>query len=239
MIRAVPPEINGTVRIWIEWFGRSFAATACFVGWRWWIVLNMGLSRSDISPENRIGVRKRFFIQAARLLPPVLPYLSNDERTAFTIQQVSIYRLLIQINYADKRAYYELEAAHNNWAGRELVRQINSGLCERLLLSNGKSAVPKVARRERIPESPAEIIKEPMELEFLELKPDATYYEKDLESALITNLQAFLLELGNEFSFVARQKRITLENDEFFMIWCFMKIVALFCHYRPLMLCTT
>lgn len=47
MIRAVPPEINGTVRIWIEWFGRSFAATACFVGWRWWIVLNMGLSRSE------------------------------------------------------------------------------------------------------------------------------------------------------------------------------------------------
>lgn len=81
MIRAVPPEINGTVRIWIEWFGRSFAATARFVGWRWRIVLNMGLSRSDISPENRIGVRKRFFIQAARLLPLVLPYLSNDERT--------------------------------------------------------------------------------------------------------------------------------------------------------------
>lgn len=50
MIRAVPPEINGTVRIWIEWFGRSFAATARFVGWRWRIVLNMGLSRSEISP---------------------------------------------------------------------------------------------------------------------------------------------------------------------------------------------
>ena len=73
-----------------------------------------------------------------------------------------------------------------------------------------------MARKERQPESPTEIIKDPMVLEFLGLKPDAAYYEKDLERALITNLQAFLLELGNGFSFVARQKRILLEDDEFF-----------------------
>ena len=127
------------------------------------------------------------------------------------------YRLLIQIDDADKREYYELEATHNNWTGRELERQINSGLYERLLLSNDKKSVLSVARRERIPESPTEIIKSPMVLEFLGLKPDATYYEKDFESALITHLQAFLLELGNGFSFVARQKRITLEDDEFFV----------------------
>lgn len=127
------------------------------------------------------------------------------------------YRLLIQINDIDKREYYELEAAHNNWTGRELERQINSGLYERLLLSNDKKSVLSVARRERIPESPTEIIKSPMVLEFLGLKPDATYYEKDFETALITHLQAFLLELGNGFSFVSRQKRITLEDDEFFV----------------------
>ena len=79
MIRAVPPEINGTVRIWIEWFGRSFAATACFVGWRWRIVLNMGLSRSDISPENRIGVRKRFFFRTAGVLLSVRQYIPRYE----------------------------------------------------------------------------------------------------------------------------------------------------------------
>lgn len=126
------------------------------------------------------------------------------------------YRLLIQIDDKDKREYYELEAANNNWTGRELERQINSGLYERLLLSNDKKAVLEVARKERIPESPTEIIKDPMVLEFLGLRPEATYYEKDLERALITNLQAFLLELGNGFSFVARQKRIQLEDDEFF-----------------------
>ena len=126
------------------------------------------------------------------------------------------YRLLIQIDDKDKREYYELEATNNNWTGRELERQINSGLYERLLLSNDKKAVLEVARKERIPESPNEIIKDPMVLEFLGLRPEATYYEKDLERALITNLQAFLLELGNGFSFVARQKRILLEDDEFF-----------------------
>ena len=126
------------------------------------------------------------------------------------------YRLLIQIDDKDKREYYELEATNNNWTGRELERQINSGLYERLLLSNDKKAVLEVARKERIPESPTEIIKDPMVLEFLGLRPEATYYEKDLERALITNLQAFLLELGNGFSFVARQKRIQLEDDEFF-----------------------
>ena len=126
------------------------------------------------------------------------------------------YRLLIQIDDKDKREYYELEAANNNWTGRELERQINSGLYERLLLSNDKKAVLEIARKERIPESPTEIIKDPMVLEFLGLRPEATYYEKDLGRALITNLQAFLLELGNGFSFVARQKRILLEDDEFF-----------------------
>ena len=125
-------------------------------------------------------------------------------------------RLLIQISDNDKREYYELETANNNWTGRELERQINSGLYERLLLSNDKKSVLEVARKERQPESPTEIIKDPMVLEFLGLKPDAAYYEKDLERALITNLQAFLLELGNGFSFVARQKRILLEDDAFF-----------------------
>ena len=126
------------------------------------------------------------------------------------------YKLFMQIENIEKREYYELEADNNNWNGRELERQINSGLYERLLISNDKESVLAVARGERIPQAPTEIIKDPMVLEFLGLKREAAYYEKDLESALITNLQTFLLELGNGFSFVARQKRILLEDDEFF-----------------------
>ena len=139
--------------------------------------------------------------------------IANAVRSQFNWYQ---YRLLIQIDNDDKREYYEYETLHNNWTGRELERQINSGLYERLLLSNDKKSVLEVARRERIPESAAEIIKDPMVLEFLGLRRDAAYYEKDLERALITHLQTFLLELGNGFSFVARQKRILLEDDEFF-----------------------
>lgn len=128
----------------------------------------------------------------------------------------SQYKLLIAIPDKDKRIYYQLEAINNAWTKRELERQINSSLYERLLLSNDKEAVLSVARKERIPETPLEIIKDPMVLEFLGLRRETVYYEKDLEQALITHLQEFLLELGNGFSFVARQKRLLLEDDEFF-----------------------
>lgn len=126
------------------------------------------------------------------------------------------YRMLIQIPDPDKRKYYELEAVNNGWTGRELERQINSMLYERLLLSNDKESVLAVARNERTPESPKEIIKDPMILEFLGLERKPAYYEKDLESAIISHIADFLLELGKGFSFVARQKRILIEDDEFF-----------------------
>ncbi|MBQ9439346.1 MAG: DUF1016 family protein [Paludibacteraceae bacterium] len=128
----------------------------------------------------------------------------------------SQYRMLIQISDPDKRQYYELEAVNNAWTGRELQRQIDSLLYERLLMSNDKDAVLAVARKERIPETPQEIIKQPTVLEFLGLKKEAAYYEKDLEQAIITHIAEFMLEMGKGFSFVARQKRILLEDDEFF-----------------------
>ncbi|GHT66603.1 DUF1016 domain-containing protein [Bacteroidia bacterium] len=166
----------------------------------------------EIEPEFGSGFSVRQ-LERARQFYRTYP-IASAVRTQF---QWSQYKLLIAIGNNDKREYYEQEASHNCWTGRELERQINSGLYERLLLSNDKQSVLEVARRERIPESPMEIIKDPMMLEFLDLKRDASYYEKDLESALISNLQAFLLELGNGFSFVARQKRILLEDDEFFV----------------------
>ena len=126
------------------------------------------------------------------------------------------YRMLIQISDPDKREYYELEAVNEGWTGRQLERQINSMLYERLLLSNDKKSVLAVARNERIPETPQEIIKDPMVLEFLGLERKSAYYERDLESAIISHIADFLLEMGKGFSFVARQKRLLLEDDEFF-----------------------
>ena len=127
------------------------------------------------------------------------------------------YKMLIAISDDYKREYYELETMNNCWTARELERQINSQLYERLLLSNDKESVLAVARKERIPQTPQEIIKDPMVLEFLGLERKASYYEKELEQSLITHLQTFLLELGNGFTFVARQKRILIEDDEFFV----------------------
>lgn len=109
-----------------------------------------------------------------------------------------------------------MEAVNECWSKRQLERQINSMLYERLLLSNDKEAVLAVARNERVPESPQEIIKDPMVLEFLGLERKAAYYEKDLESAIISHIADFLLEMGKGFSFVARQKRLLVEDDEYF-----------------------
>ena len=127
------------------------------------------------------------------------------------------YKLLIRIKDEDRREFYIAESVNNHWNGRELERQINSSLFERLLLSNDKKDVLAVARKEKLPSNPSEIIKDPMCLEFLGLEQKSNYYEKDLEQAIITNLQAFLLELGNGFSFVSRQQRIHLEGDDFYI----------------------
>lgn len=125
------------------------------------------------------------------------------------------YRLLVKIDDPAKREFFIAESIKNAWSVRQMERQINSLLYERLLMSQDKENVLAIAKGERHPVKPHEIIKDPTVLEFLGLKPEATYYESDLEEAIITHLQEFLLELGNGFSFVARQKRIILDGDEF------------------------
>jgi len=150
-----------------------------------------------------------YFRQFHRLFPIV-----NALRSQLTWTH---YRLMLSFDPEDKRAFYIEEAIKNNWTARQLERQIGSQLYERLLLSTDKEKVLSVARNERQPDQPRDIIKDPLVLEFLGLKPEATYFEKDLESALITHLQEFMLELGNGFSFVARQKRIHLDGDDFFV----------------------
>jgi predicted nuclease of restriction endonuclease-like (RecB) superfamily len=127
------------------------------------------------------------------------------------------YKLLLSIDNQDKIEYYIAETVKNNWTVRQLERQINSSLYERLLMSNDRESVLAVARNEKLPSDAREIIKDPIYLEFLGLKRESSYYEKDLESAIITHLQDFLLELGNGFSFVARQKRIHIDGDDFYI----------------------
>ena len=112
------------------------------------------------------------------------------------------YRLLIQIDDELKREYYELESINHCWTKRELERQIHSQLWERLCLSNDKEAVLTLARKERIPETPQEIIKDPMQLEFLGLEKQPHYYENDLEQAIIL-WNSYRLQSGSEWRFQA------------------------------------
>lgn len=165
----------------------------------------------ELEPQYGSGFKLRQ-LERARQFYIEYP-IASTLRTQFNWSQ---YKMLIAIHDSSKREYYELEAANNNWTARELERQIHSQLYERLLLSNDRESVLAIARKERNPETPEEIVKDPMILEFLGLKRDAKYYETDLENALITHLQDFLLELGNGFTFVARQKKLLLEDDEFF-----------------------
>lgn len=116
-----------------------------------------------------------------------------------------------------KRAFYEIQTLQNSWSVRELKRQIDSLLYERVGLSRDKEGVLKLAETGEIFTKPSEIIRDPYVFEFLELKGAELYTETDLEKALIDNLQNFLLELGQGFCLVGRQKRITFDNEHFYI----------------------
>jgi predicted nuclease of restriction endonuclease-like (RecB) superfamily len=167
---------------------------------------------NTLEPEYGTGFSYRqlnLFRQFFRIFPIV-----NALRSQFSWTH---YRMLIRIDNEDKREFYIAETTKNNWTARQLERQVNSQLFERLLLSNDIKDVLAIAREEKHPTDAKEIIKDPMVLEFLGLRRESAYYEKDLETAIITHLQDFILELGNGFAFVARQKRIHIEGDEFFI----------------------
>ncbi len=125
------------------------------------------------------------------------------------------YRLLMKVENDTARQFYLDEAVKSQWSTRQLERQINSFFYERLLSSKNKEAVSQEIQTLEPTKTPEDIIRDPYVLEFLGLTPNDDFYESDLEQALITHLQKFLLELGRGFSFVARQKRITFDGRHF------------------------
>jgi predicted nuclease of restriction endonuclease-like (RecB) superfamily len=127
------------------------------------------------------------------------------------------YRLLLKVEREEARNFYMHETVNNNWSTRELERQINSLLFERIALSREKDEVLEIAKRGQQITKHSDLVKDPYVLEFLELQENKHLLEKELEQSLIDHLQEFLLELGKGFSFVARQKRITVENDHFYI----------------------
>ena len=127
------------------------------------------------------------------------------------------YVALLTLSNADERRFYEIEASSNSWGARELERQIAASLYERLALSRDKAGIRQLAQKGLVVEKPADVLKNPFVLEFLDLEEKSTYSEHALETAIINHLEHFLLELGKGFLFEARQKRFTFDNDHFYV----------------------
>ncbi len=129
----------------------------------------------------------------------------------------SHFIFLSRIDNEAERNFYEIEATKNQWSLRELKRQFNSALYERLALSIDKDGIKTLSEKGQIIEKPEQMIKDPYILEFLDLATRTQYSESDFEQAIIDKLQAFLLELGKGFTFVARQSRITFAEKHFYI----------------------
>ncbi|QEM69629.1 DUF1016 domain-containing protein [Geobacter sp. FeAm09] len=140
----------------------------------------------------------------------------NPQKPSFALSW-SHYVLLLTIRNPEERSFYEIEAARSGWSVPELKRQLASALYERLALSRDAKGVRQLADEGHVIVKPEDMLKEPYVLEFLGLDEKAGYSESDLETAIIDQLEHFLLELGKGFLFEARQKRFTFDEDHFFV----------------------
>ena len=131
----------------------------------------------------------------------------------------SHYYELLKCNSEEEISFYQQSAIHENWSVRELRRQIDSALFERIALSKDSKAVMELAKKGNIIEKEADIIRDPYILEFLNIPENHQYNEKQLEQRIFDNLQKFIMELGKGFAFVGRQYRIILDNTPFMLIW--------------------
>lgn len=129
----------------------------------------------------------------------------------------SHYTLLLKIDSEGERNFYEIEAKQNNWSVRELQRQYDSSLYERIVLSKNKQKVKQLSKKGQVIQKPTDALKDHLVLEFLDLQERSNYTERDLELAIIDKLEHFMLEMGKGFLFAGRQKRFTFEGDSFYV----------------------
>lgn len=127
------------------------------------------------------------------------------------------YIFLLSIKNPDERSFYEIEAVSENWTVRELKRQFDSSLYERLALSRDRQGIRRLAREGQVVATVKDVLKEPLVLEFLGLHESHRYSESDLETAILSRLEQFLLELGKGFLFEARQRRFTFDGEHYFV----------------------
>ena len=158
------------------------------------------------------NIRKFYLTYRNRIGKPLVSFFSNKE--IFQLPWTH-YLILMRMKDEQERSFYEHEAINSGWSKRELQRQYNSSLYERLLLSKDKNKVMELAKKGLIVEKPEDAVKDPYVLEFLGIRENSSYSETDLESRIINHIQDFLLEMGKGFTFVGRQVRFTFDEDHF------------------------
>lgn len=165
----------------------------------------------DRIPQSLIGKSSKL---NKKISPQIPQSLIEEFKTPFVLSWTH-YIQLIKIENDDERNFYEIEAVRGNWSVRELQRQFNSSLFERLALSKDKKAIKDLARKGQVIEKPTDALKHHTVLEFLDLREDEHYTESDLENAIISKIEHFMLELDKGFLFDDRQKRLTLDGKHF------------------------
>ncbi len=173
-------------------------------------------NRLDIDPISQTGSAKSLRNAENEIFNPISQTVFAKSDNPFPLSW-SHYLILCRIDNPDERSFYEIEAIHGNWKLKELERQFNSSLYERLALSRNKQQLRELSEKGQVFETPADAIKDPLVLEFLGLKEESSYSESDLEKAIIDKLEHFLLEMGKGFLFAGRQVRISYEEEHFYI----------------------
>lgn len=194
-------------------YGKGFSERNLQIMRRFYLIYQTRFDREVISQTASAELEKA---KDKRADYPILQTLSAKSAKPFLLSW-SHYQLLCRIENEEERNFYEIESAQNNWSYRELDRQFNSSLYERLALSRNKKQIKDLSKTGQVLSTPADAIKDPLVLEFLGLKEDASYSENELESAIINKLEHFLLEMGKGFLFVGRQVRVSFEEEHFFI----------------------
>ncbi len=172
--------------------------------------------------ERKLRDIRQFYLTYKDRTPPIWHKpcaKSKDDQKEQLLMNLSWshYRLLMRVKRDDIRHFYEVECANSGWSVPELDRQINSLLFERLAKSKDKEGLMALVKKGHEVQRPEDLVKDPYVLEFTGLPEAAKWHESDLEQALIDRLQKFILELGKDLFFVARQKRITIDGDHFYI----------------------
>ncbi len=192
-----------------EDFGRGYSVDNLQWMRKFYLIFQKRISQEVNNASGKYETLSRISVQDPN-------YETLSHNSMFTLSW-SHYIQLMKIEDENERNFYEIEATQNNWSVRELTRQYNSAIYERLALSKDKEGIRQLAQRGQIVEKPTDLLKSHYVLEFLDLKQDHRYSESDLETEIINKLEHFMLELGKGFLFEGRQRRFTFEGDSFFV----------------------